>query len=138
MLLFLGISITLPLRLGNKMISKENVWANVKIVVKSHGLSMKEVATTCNIPYKTFMNWRARSIMPDIMDAKNMANVVGCSIDELFFDEKPNVVNEGNDTKLVDNIRTKAPELYRTLVATYGYEGEMANEIRQETTTTRA
>lgn len=96
---------------------------------------LKDLCERAEVNYNTLRCNRVADRLPSLVDAYKLATTVGASVEYLLTGRKTEVANEGYETRLMRNILEKAPELYHTLVVTYGYAGAMADEIQQDKST---
>ncbi len=59
---------------------------NLKNVRKNKNLTQKELAAKLNLDQSTISKYEKNIILPNIMILKKLAQVLGCSVDELLKD----------------------------------------------------
>lgn len=107
----------------------KEAWMNAKDYCHKHGTSLKEVASKAGVSYPTVTTQSSRGVLPDIGEAFALAQVVGCSIETLFFGESESpIVNKCYESELLAKIREEDPRLFKFLISEFGYNGAMKKE----------
>ena len=85
----------------------DEIWSNVDKALSEKQMSLLEMAQKSGLNYDTVRGWRTKTIYPDIDQAKRMADAVGITMEQLFFDED---VEEGYRKEII-RLREKEEKL---------------------------
>lgn len=65
-----------------------NFWGRVEIFQTRNLVSLKTLCSEAGIPYQTTLNQKSNAQLPSLSSACNIARVLGCSVEWLFFGEE--------------------------------------------------
>ncbi len=63
----------------------------VREIRKSLGISQSELAQKVNVNQTAVSQWERGIVTPSLDNAKRLADVLGCTIDELYADDRKEV-----------------------------------------------
>ena len=70
---------------------------NIKEMIKKSGYNQKEVAEKLNIRPATLTDWVKGNYLPRLDKAKELSDILGCSINELIEENPPNEDDEEDE-----------------------------------------
>ena len=97
------------------------IWDNVERAVFNRGTSLKAVAEKSGISYRTLVNWRLKNRLPDIEEARRIAEALGMNIEVLFYGKatKESELKEYSYL-LMQRMEEDDPILFRMVINKYG------------------
>src|SRR5690348_11139746 len=73
--------------LDNENMAKICLGTNLRTILKSRDLSLKEISCHTGIPYSTLHTWLEDRQPKDVLKVKKLADYLGVSLDFLLFGE---------------------------------------------------
>lgn len=81
----------------NKSMDAKHFWSNVKQTCKSLHITQETLAKAGDLNYRTMQNWMSRNILPDVISAYKIANVLNTTIEFLILGKVLSNTNTFNE-----------------------------------------